>query len=161
MAVDMFIKIGDIKGESADDKHKGEIDVLAWSWVMTQSGDAQKGGGAGAGRVDVEDLKLTKYIDRATPVLMRYCCTGKHIPQVLLTVRKAGGKPLEYLKITMEDTIVAKISTGASGGQDRLTEDVQLNFAKVHCDYVPQKADGSGEAAIPMGYDIAAHKEIA
>jgi type VI secretion system secreted protein Hcp len=161
MAVDMFIKIDDIKGESVDDKHKGEIDVLAWSWGMSQSGSAHIGGGAGSGKVQVRDLTLTKHVDKATPILMKYCCNGKHIKEALLTVRKAGGKPVEYLKITMNDAIVSQVSTGGSGGQDRLTEELSLNFAKVKCEYVPQKADGSAEAAIAMGYDIGANKDTA
>jgi type VI protein secretion system component Hcp len=99
MAVDMFIKIGDIKGESMDSKHKGEIDVLSWSWGMSQSGNAHVGGGAGAGKVNVQDLTLTKYVDSCTPLLMLKVCNGKHYPEALLTVRKAGENPVEYLKI--------------------------------------------------------------
>ena len=80
MAVDMFIKIDGIKGESADDKHKEEIDVLSWSWGMSQSGSAHMGGGAGAGKVNVNDLSFTKYIDVAGPVsvvLQRQASEGR------------------------------------------------------------------------------------
>jgi type VI secretion system secreted protein Hcp len=159
MAVDMFIKIGDIKGESTDDKHKGEIDVLSWSLGATQSGTSGSGGGGGAGKVQVQDLTFTKYIDKATPTLFKYCCSGEHIGPVLLTVRKAGGTALEYLKISLEEAIVSSISTGGSGGQDRLTENISVNFAKVKIDYTPQTAKGAGEAAIGHGWDLAANKE--
>ena len=81
MAVDIFIKIGDLKGESVDTKHKGEIDVLAWSWGMTQSGTTHTGSGGGAGKVNVQDLSFTKYVDKSTPNLMQYCCNGKHFPK--------------------------------------------------------------------------------
>jgi type VI secretion system secreted protein Hcp len=160
MAVDMFIKIDDIKGEANDAKHKGTIDVLSWSWGVTQSGTTHMGGGGGSGKANVNDLTLTKYIDRASPVLLKICCSGKHIKTAVLTVRKAGDKPLEYLKITMEDAIVSSVSTGGSGGSDRLTENVTLNFARVKMEYVPQKPDGSGDAAVPMGWDIACNKEL-
>src|SRR6185503_5261492 len=100
MAVDMFIKIGDIKGESVDDKHKGEIDVLSWSWGASQTGSAGIGGGGGAGKVQIQDLTITKYIDKASPTLFTMCCSGKHLGTANLTVRKAGGTALEYLKIT-------------------------------------------------------------
>src|SRR3954447_13242988 len=117
MAVDMFIKIGDVKGESKDKTHKEEIDVLAWSWGMSNSGSAHTGGGAGAGKVNVQDLSFTKYIDKSSPDLMLACCTGKHFDKALLTVRKAGGdNPLEYLQITMEDLIVTSVNTGGSSG---------------------------------------------
>lgn len=154
MAVDMFIKIGDIQGESQDKTHSKEIDVLAWSWGMSNSGSAHSGGGAGAGKVNAQDLSFTKYVDSASPKLMLACCKGSHYDTVTLTVRKAGDKPLEYLKIKLTEVIVTSVSTGGSGGEDRLTENVSLNFAKVNLDYVPQKKDGSGDTAIPMTYDF-------
>jgi len=161
MAVDMFLKIDGIKGEAQDDKHKDEIDVLAWSWGMGQSATTHIGGGGGSGRVAVQDLSITKFMDKATPNLMSYCCNGKHIPKILLTVRKAGGdKPLEYMKITMEDCLVSNVSTGGSGSEDRLTENLALNFTKFKVEYTPQKPDGSGDAAIEMGYNIAKNVKI-
>src|SRR5689334_6431730 len=135
MAVDMFIKIGDVKGESTDDKHKGEIDVLSWSWGATQAGTSGIGGGGGAGKVQLQDLTITKYIDKASPTLFKMCCDGTHIPSTVLVVRKAGGTALEYLKITLDTAIVTSITTGGSGGQDRLTENITLNFAKIKMDY--------------------------
>jgi type VI secretion system secreted protein Hcp len=160
MAVDMFIKIGDIKGESRDASHREEIDVLAWSWGMSQSGSMHTGGGGGAGKVSVQDLSFTKYVDKATPVLMKMCCSGRHYAKAELVVRKAGDKPLEYLKITMEGVIITSVSTGGSGGEDRLTENVTLNFAKVKTSYQPQKADGSADGgAIEMGWNIQENTE--
>lgn len=155
MAVDMFLKLGDVKGESADSKHKDEIDVLAWSWGMSQSGTTHVGSGGGAGKVNVQDISFTKYLDKATANLMLGCCNGKHYKEAVLTVRKAGEKPLEYLKISMKEVIVANISTGGSGGEDRLTENVTLNFAEFKVEYTPQKDDGSGDAAITAAWNIA------
>ncbi|HEV2392516.1 MAG TPA: type VI secretion system tube protein Hcp [Verrucomicrobiae bacterium] len=157
MAVDMFIKIGDVEGEAVDHKHKNEVDVLAWSWGMSNSGSAHVGGGAGAGKVNVQDLSFTKYVDKASPKLMLACCNGKHYDQALLTVRKAGEKPVEYIKIKLTEVLITSVSTGGSGGEDRLTENVTLNFAKVHVDYTPQDAKGAAGTAIPMSWDIAAN----
>ncbi|MCB9917408.1 MAG: type VI secretion system tube protein Hcp [Planctomycetes bacterium] len=155
MAVDMFLKIGDIKGEARDKSHKDEIDVLAWSWGMSQSGSMHIGGGGGAGKVNVQDLSFTKYVDKASPVLMKMCCNGKQYKEATLTVRKAGEKPLEYIIITFSDVIITSVSTGGSGGEDRLTENVTLNFAKVKFEYQPQKDDGSKDGgAIPMTWNI-------
>jgi type VI secretion system secreted protein Hcp len=155
MAVDMFIKIGDIKGESRDKTHKEEIDVLAWSWGMSNSGSAHVGGGMGAGKVNIQDLSLTKYIDKSSPALMLACCNGKHYPEAKLVVRKAGEHPLEYLTITMSDLIVTAVSTGGSGGEDRLTENVTLNFAKVKLEYKEQKLDGTAGDKPSFTYNIA------
>lgn len=160
MAVDMFLKLDDVKGESVDSKHKDEIDVLAWSWGMSQSGTTHMGGGGGAGKVSVQDLSFTKYVDRGSPTLQLACCNGKHYKQAHLTVRKAGEKPLEYLKITMKEVIISSISTGGSGGEDRLTENITLNFAEFKTEYTPQKPDGSGDAAIEAAWNIAENVKI-
>ena len=156
MAMDIFIKIGDLKGESRDDKHKESIDVLAWSWGMSNSGSAHTGGGAGAGKVNVQDLSFTKYIDFSSTALQLACANGKHYPDALLTVRKAGEHPLEYLKIKMTEVLITSVSTGGSGGEDRLTENITLNFAKVHVDYQKQAAKGGADGGpATFAWDIA------
>lgn len=159
MAVDMFIKIGDIEGESTKSDHEGEIDVLSWSWGMTQSGTTHLGTGGGSGKVNVQDLSFTHYVDKSTPNLMINCCKGNHFKEATLVVRKAGGEQLEYMTIKMENVLITSVSTGGSGDEDRLTESVTLNFAKFSSIYVPQKEDGSGDAEIEAIYDIAAGKE--
>ncbi len=154
MAVDMFIKIGDIKGEARDDTHRDEIDVLSWSWGLNQSGTMHISGGGGAGKVNVQDLSFTKYVDKSSTNLMLACCNGKHYPEALLTVRKAGENPVEYIKVMMTDVLITGVSTGGSGGEDQITENVSLNFAKVKVEYTPQKPDGSPEATMDMGWNI-------
>ncbi|MBN7821653.1 type VI secretion system tube protein Hcp [Bowmanella sp. Y26] len=154
MAVDMFIKIEGIEGESKDKAHSKEIDVLAWSWGMSQSGSMHIGGGGGAGKVSVQDLSFTHWFDKSSNNLMLYCANGKHIPTATLVVRKAGENPLEYIKITMTDVLVTSVSTGGSGGEDRLTENVSLNFAKVKVEYKEQSKDGSGVAGPEFGWNI-------
>lgn len=158
MAVDMFIDIKDIPGESKDDKHKDQIDVLAWSWGMSQSGSFHVGGGGGAGKVNVNDLSFTKYVDISSPVLMLDCANGEHIPEATLYVRKAGKTPLEYIVIKMEKIIVSSISTGGSGGEDRLTESVSLNFAKAEFKYVQQSDTGGEDKSKTFKWDIEANK---
>lgn len=159
MAVDMFIKIGDIEGESTDKTHGKEIDVLAWSWGMSQSGTTHMGGGGGSGKVNVQDISITKYVDASSHALIGACSTGTHYPQALLTVRKAGKNPLEYVKITMKEVIVTSVSTGGSGGEDRLTENVSLNFAEFKFEYTPQKPDGTGDPVKEFSYNIAENAE--
>lgn len=159
MAVDMFIKIDDIKGESVDHKHKDSIQVLSWSWGMSQSGSTHAGPGAGAGKVNVQDLSFTKHIDASTPNLIKMCCNGKHFKQALLTVRKAGEHPLEYLKIKLLDVLISAVSTGGSGGEDRLTENVTLNFGKFEVIYTGQTATGAGGAAIPVTWNIPSNND--
>jgi len=154
MAVDMFLKIKDVEGESQDSKKGGWIDVLAWSWGMSQSGTMHIGSGGGSGKVAVQDLSVTKYVDKSSPNLWLFCSNGKNFGEAQLVIRKAGEKPLEYIVMTMTDCIVSSVTTGGSGGQDRLTENVSINFAKVQVDYTPQKQDGSGDTAIPYKWYI-------
>jgi type VI secretion system secreted protein Hcp len=158
MAVDMFLKLEGIEGESKDAKHKNEIDILAWSWGMSNSGSAHVGGGAGAGKVNIQDLSVTKYTDKGTTTMQLACCNGKHFDKAILTVRKAGATPLEYLVITMEEVMITAISAGGSGGEDRLTENVTLNFAKVEVKYQEQDAKGAAKGGpTTMTWNIAAN----
>ena len=155
MAVDIFLKLDGIKGESLDNTYKDQIDVLAWSWGMSQSGTTHMGSGGGAGKVAVQDLSLTKYIDNSSPTLMLFCCKGTHIKNGQLIVRKAGDNPLEYLKIDFDELLVASISTGGSGGEDRLTEHLTLNFRKFKTTYTVQTSEGHSGAAPEAVWDIA------
>ena len=155
MAVDMFLKLGTIKGASADKKgHEFEIEVISWSWGMNQSATTHSGTGGGSGKVAVNDINITKYVDAASPTLMKFCAKADHVPDGLVTVRKAGGTALEYLKIAMNDIIVSSVSTGGAGGEDRLTESITLNFAKVEVTYTPQKSDGTGGGPVGFKWDI-------
>ena len=160
MALDMFIKIEGIKGESTDDKHKDEIDVLSWNWGLEQSGAIHPGpGGGGAGKVSVHGLSITKRTDAATPKLMLACANGRHIKQASLTVRKPGASHLEFVRIKMDDVLVSSVSNSVSG-DDSITEDVALNFSKVEVDYVRQKPDGSPGETVQFKWDFSANKPV-
>lgn len=156
MAVDIFLKLEGIKGEAHDSKYKDEIDVLAWSWGAAQSGTTHTGSGSGSGKVSVQDLSITKYIDKSSPALMLACCKGTHYDDAELIVRKAGDTPLEYVKIKLTEVLITAVSTGGSGGEDRLTENVTLNFAKVKVEYQEQDAKGAKKGgAVTMTYNVA------
>lgn len=157
MAVDMFLKLagGKIKGESLDDKCKDQIDILAWSWGMSQSGSMHLGSGGSSGKVNVQDLSVTKYVDKSTPNLIKNCCNGEqYTDPTVLTVRKSGGQAIEYIKITMQPVIITSVSSGGSGGEERLTENVTLNFGKVKYEYTVQTDTGDAGAVIPVTHDI-------
>ncbi len=156
MAVDMFLKLDGIKGESQDHKHKDTIHIESFSWGMSQGGGHASGGGGGTGKVHVHDISITKFVDKATPALMLFCCNGKHIPNGLITVRKAGEKPVEYLKIKLVDILISGVQEAGHGG-DLLTENVTLNFGKFHVEYLGQAADGTGKPGGEMGWDVKAN----
>ena len=159
MASDIFAKLGDIKGESLDSKHKDEIEVLSWSWGVTNATTpAGPGAGAGAGKAKFQDFSFTHKIDKASPVLMQACATGVHLKEATITHRKAGKGQQEYLIVKLNDVIITGVTHGGTGGQP-FSESVSLAFAKVDLEYKPQKPDGSLDAGIHFKYDLKANKE--
>lgn len=159
MSQDIFLKINGIDGESLDTAHKNEIEVLSWNWGMTQESNMHMGSGGGAGKATVEDLTFEHYTDRASPNLMKYCLTGKHVSEATLTIRKAGGTPLEYLKITMTDVIISKVHPSGSSAEERIREHVGLSFSKVKQEYIVQNQQGGSGGAVTAAYDIKQNKE--
>jgi type VI secretion system secreted protein Hcp len=149
-AVDMFIKIGNIKGESTDKVHKEEIDVLAWSWGASQGTARTKKGVIPS--ACVQDLSFTKYIDKASPEIILNGVTGFQVPTAVLTMRKAGERPIEFLLLEMSNVTVSSFSTGGSGGEDRLTENVTLHFDRIKGSYRQQLPDGT--AGPEVTFDI-------
>ena len=158
MASDIFAKIGDIKGESLDDKHKDEIEVLSFSWGVTNAGSMAHGGGGGEGKATFHDLSFVHNIDKASPVLLQACATGTHLKDATITHRKAGKGQQEYLIVKMNDVIITGVTHGGSGGEGANSENVSMAFSKVDLEYKPQKADGSLDAGIHFKYDLKAQK---
>ena len=156
MAADIFAKLGDIKGESSDDKHKDEIEVLSFSWGVT-SLSAPNGPGAAAGKPAFRDLSITHTIDKASPLLLNACATGTHLKEATITHRKTGKGQQEFLIIKMNDVIITGVQHGGGDGQTS-SEIVNLTFAKVDVEYRPQKADGSVDAGLHFKYDLKTNK---
>ncbi len=161
MATDIFLDLGDdIKGECKDSVYEGAINVNGWDWGMSQPGSFHEGGGGGCGKVSVQNITISKYVDTASTNLMLYCCTGKHFDEGKLVVRKAGGEQIEYFIITLKKILVTNISTTAEDGADRMTESVSLNFAEFSVDYTEQMNDGSGGATMTFGFNIEENIEV-
>ena len=159
-AVDYFMKIEGVKGESTDDKHKEEIDILSFSWGETQQGSHGGGGGGGAGKVQMQDLHFTKKVDKASPPLLLACAEGSHLKSVVIVARKAGKTQQEYLKYTLSDVLVSSYQVGGSQGDVVPMEQISLNFAKIEVEYKPQKADGTLDAPAKAGYDLKLNKKV-
>ena len=157
-AVDMFLKLNGIEGESQDSAHSKEIDVLAWSWggsaAATLSGSVPT-----AGKAQNTDLAITKFVDKATPALMLRMVTGNVISDATLTVRTNGTTPVEYIKIVLTDVLVTSLSTGGSDGDDRLSEEVTFFFGKVAFTYTPlDNGKGGVGSPITTTWDVVANK---
>jgi type VI secretion system secreted protein Hcp len=141
---DYFLKLDGIPGESQDSKHAGELDILGFEHSAVNRGSSAKGGGSGAGKVELSDFHFTKSICKAGPKLFQACATGTHIASAVLTVRKAGGDQQEYLKITLTDSIVSGYENGGAGAAEvSPTEKFSLNYSTIKIEYKEQKADGT------------------
>jgi len=158
MPSDIFAKIGDIKGESLDAKHKDEIEVLSFSWGVTNAGSMAYGTGGGEGKASFHDLSFVHRIDKASPVLMQACATGNHMKEATITHRKSGKGQQEFLVVKMSDVIITGVTHGGSGDGEH-SENVSLAFAKVNMEYKSQKADGSLDAGVFFKYDLKAKND--
>jgi type VI secretion system secreted protein Hcp len=154
-AVDYFLKIKGMEGEAQDKTHKNEIELESWSFGESNSGSHAHGAGGGAGKVAMQDFHFVMKVNKASPKLFLACATGEHIPEAVLTCRKAGKEQQEFLKYTFSDSLVSSYQTGGSAHGDVVpTDQISLNFAKIQLDYKPQKADGSLDGSIAAGYDL-------
>ena len=160
-AVDYFLKLDGIDGESSDAKHKGEIDVSSWSWGAQQSGTMAYGGGGGAGKVQMHDFHFTMRHSKASPKLWHACASGEHIKSATLTCRKAGKEQQEFLKVVFSDLLVSSFHTEGSGDSDIIPVDtITLNFAKIEHEYKEQAADGSLKGPIKAGWNLKENKTV-
>lgn len=161
MAVDYFLKLDGIDGESKDSKHSGEIDLESFSWGENQTGTHSAGGGGGAGKVSMQDFHFVMKCNKASPKLFLACAEGAHITKGVLICRKAGKEQQEFLKVTMSDLLISSFQTsGSSHGDEVPTDQVSLNFSKIEFEYKDQKADGTLGGTVKTGYDVKAMKKV-
>jgi type VI secretion system secreted protein Hcp len=155
-----YLKIDGIQGESQDDKHKNEIDLESWSWGETNSGDAAYRGGEGAGKVSAQDFHFTAKVNKSSPKLMEACASGEAIKNIVLTATKAGKTPQDYLKITLQDSIVSSYQTlGGHNGDVLPTDHVTLNFSQMQMEYKEQQPTGSLGGATSGGWNYKTNKK--
>jgi len=160
MPVDMFLKLDPIKGESLDSKHKDQIDIQSYSFGASQGGGWHSGTGGGKGKVDIQDMHFTHYVDAASSALVQASTQGLHIDKAVFVVRKAGGKDaLEYLKLTREEVLVSSVQCSSHSGDERLMESFSLNFRKITYEYNTQTEKGGKGSGTPVTYDVAANSE--
>lgn len=158
MAVDLFLKIDGIQGESQKSGHQGDIDIVSFDFGAMQHGAFHTGGaGGGSGKAEISDVRIQKQVDKSSPLLFQACTTGKHIPTVIIYSQKAGNgqTPLKYYQIKMEDVLVSNVSNNGASSGDAITESVTFNCAKVTFDYQAQNASGGPDGGVvTAGFDI-------
>lgn len=132
---------------------------MSYSWGMSNSGSFSSGGGAGAGKVSIGSIKFTTTASQASPMLFESVATGKHFPTIKLTAVNTGAEGQEFLTVTLSDVIISSYQHGGTSGE--LPADTfRLNFSKIEFEYKPQKADGSLDASVKAGWDLATNKKL-
>jgi type VI secretion system secreted protein Hcp len=162
MAVDIFLKIDGIPGESTDARHRDEIDVLSYNWGESQPETAVLGsGGLSTGKATMQDFHFVMHVNKASPKLFLACANGARIKNVLLTVRRSGGNPVEFLKWTLTDVAVASYQTASNmPAAEPPLDQISLRFGKIEVEYSAMRPDGSLDAPIKAGWDVQANTPV-
>ena len=153
MSTDSHIKFDGVEGESTHKDHKGEIDVLSWSWNVSNN-TSLAGGGSGKGKANPGDFNFTHTYDKASPVLAKQCASGKHFKTVKLTARKAGEGQKDFLVVSMKEVFITAVSpSGGHGGE--IIENVAFSYKDIEFDYKAQDDKGGLGGAVKFGWDVA------
>ena len=158
MALDIFMRIDGITGESKDAHHKNWIDVHNFTWGASQPNTLTTGGGGGAGKVNFQDLKVTAAIDKAAPTILKHSAIGRHIPKLEISVCKAGGEQIEYSRITLDDVMVTGVEFDGSQNNEVLWVTYSFQAVKIKTQYWEQTERGGKGPETQMGYDIKQNK---
>jgi type VI secretion system secreted protein Hcp len=154
MAVDMFLKITDVKGESKDKSHSGECEIESFSWGASQLGTSSHGTGAGGGKVSMNDFHFVMRNNSASPTLFLFCANGKHLKEATLTCRKAGGTQQNFMIATMSDVLISSYQTGGSSSGEVPMDQISLNYSKIEIDYLAQDEKGITKSAGKKHWDM-------
>jgi type VI secretion system secreted protein Hcp len=160
LADDIFLKLAGIAGASQDPTHKGEIDVLAWSWGLSQPQGTQAGSGAGVVRPNFQDLSIQKLTDVASPLLVAATARGTNISDATLTVRKASKVPQEYLVLNMQNVMITAMTMQETKADDGPQESIMIKFGRIDVEYTPFKADGTKQSQVSFTWDVTANKAV-
>lgn len=161
MALNAYLKIDGIEGESRDDKHRDQIEIESFSWGESNFASAASGGGGATGKVSMNDFHFVMRVSKASPKLFLACASGEHLPEAQLSISKAGAEQMiDYLYWKFTDILITSYQTGGSSGDAVPTDSFSLNFAKIEVSYKEQNADGSLGAEHKAGWDLAISKKI-
>ena len=141
MAVDYFLKLDQIQGESADANHKDEIQIMSWSWGASQVSSVAGTGGSGAGKVDCSDFSIMAYFDKSTPKFFKSICAGTHVKTGTMSAIKAGADGKPYLKVDFQEMFVTSLQI--SGSSEIPTVSISFTYNEIKIDYSTQNEQGN------------------
>ncbi|BDI04865.1 Hcp family type VI secretion system effector [Sphaerotilus microaerophilus] len=153
MTIDCHIKFDGVTGEATHKDHKGEIEVLSWSWGASNA-SGLAGGGSGMGKGSASDFNFMHKYDKASPVLAKQCASGKHFPTVVMTARKSGEGQKDFFKVSMKEVFITSVQpSGSSGGE--IMESVSMSYKDIEFSYKPQDDKGGLGGEVKFGWNLA------
>lgn len=155
---EMFVKLSNTPGSSTDSKHKGEIDVLSYNIAINQSSSTHTGGGSAVGKANFGHFTFRKYVDKASPNLLKHCAAGKHLDELVLSVCKSGDGQQQYLTMTLNEVFITSVANVSSTETPRVIEEVSCSYGKIKLEVKDQNADGSLGAAVTGAWDVKQNK---
>lgn len=160
MAVDMYMRIDGVTGESKDGNHQGWTNIRSYAWGASQPGNMSIGSGGGLGKASFSDLRITAMVDRATPAVLKYCANGKHVSTIEVSVCKAGGSQIEYLRITLNEVLVTSVDQSAANDSDAVMVTYTFQAAKVKQQYWEQTDQGTKGGESVLSWNIKENREV-
>jgi len=153
MTIDCHIKFDGVTGEATHKDHKGEIEVLSWSWGASNA-SGLAGGGSGMGKGSASDFNFMHKYDKASPVLAKQCASGKYFPTVVMTARKSGEGQKDFFKVSMKEVFITSVQpSGSSGGE--IMESVSMSYKDIEFSYKPQDDKGGLGGEVKFGWNLA------
>ena len=161
MAIDVYLQIDGIKGESSDSTHVGWIEVTSAQWgvVQPKSATASTAGGHTAERCEHKSIALTKLVDLSSPILMQTCSAGRTIPKARLEFLRADGdgKRVKYYEVELHNVLIGSMDQVVHEGSG-LHDSFTLKFSKVKWMYTQQKISGGSGGNTAGGWDLSSNR---
>jgi type VI secretion system secreted protein Hcp len=158
MALNMFLKLDGVAGESTNKSHKDEIEVLSFSWGVEHAAPIARGSGRRAGRAQANDIHFTTTVGKASPTLLLACATGRHLKQGLFVIETAGEKPFAFYKVTVTDVLVTSYQTG--GGGELPIDSFSLNFRTLRVRETTQDQKGGIGDSVETAFDFGHNRQL-
>jgi len=152
-SIDTHLKLAGVDGESTHKDHKGEIEILSWTWGV-HNDSVSAGGGSGKGKATAGDFHFTHLYDKGSPVIAKYCASGKHFPDAVITARKAGEGQKDFLVIKFKEVFIKSVQPSGSSGGD-LVESVTMSYKQIDFAYKPQDDKGGLGGEVKFGWNNA------
>jgi type VI secretion system secreted protein Hcp len=156
MAVDYYLKLDQVQGESADKDHKDEIQIMSWSWGASQVSSVAGTGGSGAGKADLSDFSIMAYFDKSTPKFFKSICAGTHIKTGTMSAIKSGADGKPYLKVDFQEMFVTSLQISASS--EIPTVSISFSYNQIKIDYSTQNEQGNLTSTGAITYNTKENK---